>query len=138
MASTSLSTPLPTGLSEKNVILCLQNHDLFIKTVCLSLQSYKLESGDPNTEATYDIVDKTNFKLTLTNVEGGVNSVIVASAPIGTLTLSSKWRAVDGKLKEDIVIDGNKVAKMIGKATVERSHSEMQKRLIEESGKVQA
>ncbi|GME48650.1 hypothetical protein GTA08_BOTSDO01741 [Neofusicoccum parvum] len=120
------------------MIACLQNHELFIKAVCLSLQSYEIESGDPNTEATYNIVDKTTFKLTLTNVDGGVNSTFVASAPIGTLTLSSKWRAVDGKLKEDIEIDGNKIAKMIGKATVEKSHPEMQKRLIEEASKSKA
>lgn len=138
MAPSSLSTPLPAGLSEKHVIACLQNHELFIKAVCLSLQSHELESGDPKSEATYNIVDKTNFKLTLANVDGGVNSTIVASAPIGTLTLSSKWRAVDGKLKEDIQIDGNKIAKAIGKASVERSHPEMQKRLIEESAKERA
>lgn len=58
MATTSISTPLPAGVSEQQVITALHNHDLMIKTLCPALVSYELDSGDASTQATYNVTDK--------------------------------------------------------------------------------
>lgn len=58
MATTSISTPLPAGVSEQQVIIALHNHDLMIKTLCPALISYELDSGDSSTQATYNVTDK--------------------------------------------------------------------------------
>ncbi len=136
------------------VIAALHNHDLMIKTVCPALVSYSFESGDKSTSATYSVTDKkpigqvrpqhmqlsqrphtnlpqTTYKLTLTNVPDGVDSLVNAKPPVGILTIAGKWRVNDGKLTEDVVIDGNFMMKKVAKGNVEKTHPEQHAKLIE-------
>lgn len=136
------------------VIAALHNHELMIKTVCPALVSYAFESGDKNSAATYTVTDKkpigqvrptppasftalhtdqsqTTYKLTLTNVPDGVDSLVNAKPPVGILTIAGKWRVADGKLTEDVVIDGNFMMKKVAKGNVEKTHPEQHAKLIE-------
>ncbi|EKG13202.1 hypothetical protein MPH_09674 [Macrophomina phaseolina MS6] len=140
MATTSISTPLPANVSEQQVITALHNHDLMIKTLCPALVSYELDSGDSSTQATYNVTDKkpigqTTYKLTLTNVEGGVDSLVDAKPPVGSLKIAGKWRVAGGNLQEDVEIDGNMVTKKMAKGNVEKTHPEQQSKLLEEAAK---
>ncbi|KAF2870441.1 hypothetical protein BDV95DRAFT_607611 [Massariosphaeria phaeospora] len=139
MATTSISTPLPAGLTEPQVLAALHNHDLMIKTLCTSLISYEFESGDKNSKATYSITDKkpfgqTTYTLTLTNLPTGTDSLVNAKPPVGTLTIAGKWRVADGKLVEDVEIEGNFVTKKMAKGNVEKTHPEQHTRLLEKAG----
>ncbi|KAF2638780.1 hypothetical protein P280DRAFT_403801 [Massarina eburnea CBS 473.64] len=136
MATTSVSTPLPAGLDKATVISALHNHDLMIKTLCPALVSYEFDSGDKNSEATYIVTDKkpigqTTYKLTLTNIPDGVNSLVNAKPPVGTLTISGKWRVTDDKLVEDVEIDGNFMMKKMAKGNVEKTHPEQHVKLLD-------
>ncbi|KAF2996218.1 hypothetical protein E8E13_002455 [Curvularia kusanoi] len=125
------ATPVAT------VIAALHNHELMIKTLCPALVSYAFESGDASTSATYSVTDKkpigqqTTYKLTLTNVPDGVDSMVNAKPPVGTLTIAGKWRVTGGKLTEDVVIDGNFMMKKVAKGNVEKTHPEQHAKLLE-------
>lgn len=58
MSTTNVSTPLPAGLDQATVIAALHNHDLMIKTLCPALISYEFDSGDKDSQATYNVTDK--------------------------------------------------------------------------------
>lgn len=78
------------------------------------------------------IVDgQTTYKLTLTNVEDGVDSFVNAKPPVGTLTIAGKWRIKDGNLVEDVEIDGNFMMKKMAKGNVEKTHPEQHTKLLE-------
>ncbi|KZM24909.1 uncharacterized protein EKO05_0002682 [Ascochyta rabiei] len=118
------------------VIAALHNHELMIKTLCPALVSYAFESGDKATSAVYTVTDKkpigqTTFKLTLTNTPGGVDSLVNAKPPVGILTIAATWRVADGKLTEDVVIDGNFMMKKVAKGNVEKTHPEQHTKLLE-------
>jgi hypothetical protein len=156
MPTSQISTPL-NGVDAAIVIAALHNHDLMIKTLCPALVSYAFESGDKATSATYTVTDKkpigqvrqpisphlsysldnhtntpqTTYKLTLTNVPEGVDSLVNAKPPVGVLTISGKWRVADGKLSEEIEIDANFMMKKVAKSNVEKTHPEQHMKLLE-------
>ncbi|KAI1199897.1 hypothetical protein F5X97DRAFT_321912 [Nemania serpens] len=126
---TAITTPLPADTTEQAVIATLHNHDTYIKTTCPHLLSQTHISGTPGPEqpCVYSITDKrpigqTTFKMTLKNVAQGIETVIEAKAPMGSMTITSKWRAVDGKLHEAVEIKSNLVMKKLIKANVEKTH----------------
>ena len=140
MPTTSVKTPIPSGLSTEQVIATLHNHDLMIKALCPALISHQLDSGDPAGEAVYSVTDKkpigqTTYKLTLTNVEGGVDSMVNAKPPVGTLTIAGKWRVDGGMLTEDVEIDGNFMMKKMAKGNVDSTHPKQHELLLEEAQK---
>ncbi|RYN82894.1 hypothetical protein AA0120_g9500 [Alternaria tenuissima] len=135
MPTSQISTPL-NGVDAAIVISALHNHDLMIKTLCPALVSYAFESGDKVTSATYTVTDKkpigqTTYKLTLTNVPEGVDSLVNAKPPVGVLTISGKWRVAGGKLSEEIDIDANFMMKKVAKSNVEKTHPEQHMKLLE-------
>ncbi|KAJ4314097.1 hypothetical protein N0V94_006611 [Neodidymelliopsis sp. IMI 364377] len=135
MSTSHISTPL-NGVDAAVVIAALHNHELMIKTLCPALVSYAFESGDKATSATYTVTDKkpigqTTYKLTLTNVATGVDSLVNAKPPVGTLTIAGKWRVDGGKLTEDVEIDGNFMMKKMAKGNVEKTHPEQHTKLLE-------
>ncbi|KAF2261196.1 hypothetical protein CC78DRAFT_360830 [Lojkania enalia] len=139
MSSTTLSTLLPHGLSSENVLAALHNHDLMIRTLCPSLISYAFESGNPSTQATYIVTDKkpigqqTTYKLTLTNVASGVNSLVNAKPPVGILTIAGRWRVDNGHLVEDVEIDGNFMMQKMAKGNVEKTHPVQHSLLLQQA-----
>ncbi|KAL1798201.1 hypothetical protein ACET3X_002238 [Alternaria dauci] len=135
MPTSQISTPL-NGVDAAIVIAALHNHDLMIKTLCPALVSYDFISGDKATSATYTVTDKkpigqTTYKLTLTNVPEGVDSLVNAKPPVGVLTISGKWRVADGKLSEEVEIDANFMMKKVAKTNVEKTHPEQHMKLLE-------
>ncbi|KAG9194350.1 hypothetical protein G6011_04385 [Alternaria panax] len=135
MPTSQISTPI-NGVDAAVVIAALHNHELMIKTLCPALVSYAFESGDKATSATYTVTDKkpigqTTYKLTLTNVPEGVDSLVNAKPPVGILTISGKWRVADGKLSEEIDIDANFMMKKVAKSNVEKTHPEQHMKLLE-------
>ncbi|KAH7066153.1 hypothetical protein BKA63DRAFT_523854 [Paraphoma chrysanthemicola] len=135
MPTSQISTPL-SGVDAGIVIAALHNHDLMIKTLCPALISYHFESGDKRTQATYSITDRkpigqTTYKLTLTNVPQGVDSLVIAKPPVGVLTISGKWRVADGHLSEEVEIDANFMMKKVAKTNVEKTHPEQHVKLLE-------
>jgi hypothetical protein len=156
MSTSHISTPL-NGVDAAVVIAALHNHELMIKTLCPALVSYAFDSGDKATSATYTVTDKkpigqvrlpfhhfptsslnshtnlakTTYKLTLTNVPTGVDSLVNAKPPVGTLTIAGKWRVDGGKLTEDVEIDGNFMMKKMAKGNVEKTHPEQHTKLLE-------
>ncbi|KAI9708577.1 MAG: hypothetical protein M1820_003795 [Bogoriella megaspora] len=138
MATTSVQTPLPPTLTPDAAISALHNHPLMIRALCPSLITHSLESGDPSTSATYNVTDKkpigqTTYKLTLTNVEDGVNSLVNAKPPVGTLTIKGEWRVKDGMLKEDVEIEGNLVMRKMAKSNVDGTHPKQHELLLQEA-----
>lgn len=125
--TTSVSTSVPAGLSNETVLSALHNHEMMIKILCPQLISYELESGTKDKEATYKVTDKkpigqTTFKLTLTNTAAGVNTAVDAKPPVGTLLIKGTWVVKDGKLQEDVEIEGNMLTKKMAKGNVESTH----------------
>ncbi|KAF2006297.1 hypothetical protein P154DRAFT_615616 [Amniculicola lignicola CBS 123094] len=136
MPTTTIYTPLPAGLNAATVIKALHNHELMIRTLCTSLISHEFVSGNPSTEATYSITDKkpigqTTYKLTLTNVADGVDSLVNAKPPVGILTIAGKWRVVGNTLTEDVEIDGNFMMKKMAKGNVEKTHPQQHSMLLQ-------
>lgn len=138
MSTISVSTPLPVGLPTVNVLAALHNHDLMLRTLCPALISYQFESGDRRTQATYNVTDRkpggqTTYRLTLTNVADGVNSLVNARPPMGILTIAGKWRVRAGILTEDVEIDGNFMMKKMARGNVEKTHPAQHTRLINQA-----
>jgi len=143
--TTSVTTPITEGTSPAQVIAALHNHELYIKTTCPSLVSYNLISGTPSSDSSepcvYEVTDKkpigqTTYKLTLTNRPDGIDTLVNAKPPVGTLVIKGKWRVQDGVLREDVEIDANMLMKKMARTNVEKSHPEQHKVLISEAGKV--
>jgi hypothetical protein len=139
---TSVSTPLPTNCTPEAAIAVIHNHELYIKATCPSLISHSRLSGSPNIgePCVYDVTDKkpigqTKFKLILTNVADGIDTLVNANLPVGELTISGKWRVADGVLREDVVIKANMLVRMMAKGNVEKSHPEQHAALLVEAAK---
>ena len=79
---------------------------------------------------------QTTYRLTLTNTPDGVDSLVNAKPPVGILTISGKWRVIDGKLVEDVEIDGNFMMKKMAKGNVEKTHPGQHSMLLENATKV--
>jgi hypothetical protein len=76
---------------------------------------------------------QTTYKLTLTNVPTGVDTLVNAKPPVGTLTITGQWRVVGDKLVEEVQIDGNFMMKKMAKGNVEKTHPEQHSRLLEQA-----
>ena len=122
MPTTTVSTPVTDGLTKEALLAALHNNEMMIQTLCPALISHSLESGSEelNEPAVYNVTDKkpigqTTFKLTLTNVPDGVDTLVNAKPPVGTLTIAGKWRIIDedGKmvLREEVDIGANMITK---------------------------
>lgn len=146
MPTTTVSTPVTDGLTKEAVLAALHNHELMVNTLCPALISHELDSGSEelNTPAVYTVTDKkpigqTTYKLTLTNVPDGVDTLVNAKPPVGTLIISGKWRVVEeeGKmmLKEEVDIDANMIMKKMAKGNVEGSHPKQHVALLEQAQK---
>jgi hypothetical protein len=86
----------------------------------------------------YEVTDKkpigvATYPLTLTNVPDGIDTHVEAKLPTGTAIIKQKWRVADGKLTEEVEIDGNIISRNIIKKNVEKTHPEHQKVLIDGS-----
>jgi len=120
--TTTISTPLPAGCTPEAAIAALHNHELFIKATCPALISHKLISGTPNIDepCVYEVTDKkpigqTTYKLTLTNRVDGIDNLVNAKPPVGTLTINGTTRIVDGVMKEEVDIAANMLLKKMVK-----------------------
>jgi hypothetical protein len=139
---TTIVTPLPADVSDQSVIDTLQDHALYIRTTCPQLISQKHVSGTPGLgqPCEYEITDKrpigrTTFKMTLTNVAGGVDAVVEGRTPTGSMVARSQWRARAGKLEEVVEIDSNMITTKFIKGNVEKGHPEFHDKFIVESAK---
>lgn len=135
MPTVTVSTPIPAGVSEDKVIAVLHNHDAIIKAICPQLISYQLESGDPHGTAVYQVTDKkpigqTTWKLTITNHSDGVDTLVNAKPPVGTLVISCKWRVANGQLKEDADIDANMLLKKMVRGSFEKDRPGQHSKLL--------
>jgi hypothetical protein len=138
----TVSTPLPAGCTPEAAIAALHNHELYITSTIPNLVSKKLISGTPNIgeACIYEITDKkplgqTTYKLTLTNQPDGIDTLVNAKPPVGTMTITGTWRVADGALKEDVVIEANMLMKKMAKGNVEKSHPEQHLVLLNEAVK---
>ncbi len=82
-----------------------------------------------------DSNNQTTYKLTLTNVHDGVNSLVNAKPPVGILTIAGKWRVKNGQLVEEVEIDGNFMMKKMAKGNVEKTHPQQHTLLLEQATK---
>jgi hypothetical protein len=138
----TVSTPLPANCTPAAAIAALHNHENYITVTCPSLVSKKHISGSPNIgeACVYEITDKkplgqTTYKLTLTNQPDGIDTLVNAKPPVGTMTITGTWRVVDGSLKEEVVIEANILMKKMAKGNVEKSHPEQHLVLLNEAAK---
>lgn len=134
----SLTSPLPEGVSPEAVIKTLHDHDTYIKIACPQLISYEFESGSKEIgqQAVYKVTDKkplgqTTYTLTITNLADGVDTLVNAKPPVGTLTISGKFRVAAGQLVEETDIEGNVIMKKMVKGNVEKTHPEQHEKLLE-------
>ncbi|KAF4778020.1 hypothetical protein HER10_EVM0011835 [Colletotrichum scovillei] len=146
MPSTVVSTPVPAGVDRNAVLSAIHNHDLMVKTLCPALISYNLESGSVGVgqSATYSVTDKkpigqTTYQLTITNLEDGVDTLVNAKPPVGTLVINGKWRIVNEAagliLREEVDIEANMLMKKMAKGNVEKTHPEQHAALLVQAGK---
>ncbi|EXF84629.1 hypothetical protein COL5a_002168 [Colletotrichum fioriniae] len=146
MPSTVVSTPVPAGVDRNAVLSAIHNHDLMVKTLCPALISYNLESGSVGVgqSATYSVTDKkpigqTTYQLTITNLEDGVDTLVNAKPPVGTLVITGKWRIVNEAagliLREEVDIEANMLMKKMAKGNVEKTHPEQHAALLVQAGK---
>jgi hypothetical protein len=129
--TTTISTPLPADVEATSLIKLLHNHETYIKTTCPQMISHELESGNALTSepCVYRVTDKkplgqTTYTLTLTNTPDGIETLVNAKPPVGTLKISGKWKVAEGKLTEDVDIDANMVLRKMVKSNLEKSHAE--------------
>ncbi|KAK1728293.1 hypothetical protein CaCOL14_010220 [Colletotrichum acutatum] len=146
MPSTVVSTPVPAGVDRNAVLSAIHNHDLMVKTLCPALISYNLESGSVGVgqSATYSVTDKkpigqTTYQLTITNLEDGVDTLVNAKPPVGTLVITGKWRIINEAagliLREEVDIEANMLMKKMAKGNVEKTHPEQHAALLVQAGK---
>ncbi|KAI3550653.1 hypothetical protein CPAR01_05969 [Colletotrichum paranaense] len=146
MPSTVVSTPVPAGVDRNAVLSAIHNHDLMVKTLCPALISYNLESGSVGVgqSATYSVTDKkpigqTTYQLTITNLEDGVDTLVNAKPPVGTLVINGRWRIVNEAagliLREEVDIEANMLMKKMAKGNVEKTHPEQHAALLVQAGK---
>jgi hypothetical protein len=93
--------------------------------------SHELESGNASASepCVYRVTDKkpigqTTYTLTLTNTPDGIDTLVNAKPPVGTLTIAGKWRITEGQLVETVDIEANMIMKEMVKGNLEKSHAE--------------
>jgi hypothetical protein len=136
--TTTITTPLPADLAPEKVISVFHDHDTYIRATCPQLVEYKLESGDAsskNEPVVYSVTDKkpmgqTTYKLTITNLDDGVDTLVNAKPPVGALTITGEWRVVEGQIVEKVLLEGNFMVKKMVKSNVDSTHGAQHKELI--------
>ncbi|KAL0938365.1 uncharacterized protein CTRU02_204975 [Colletotrichum truncatum] len=146
MTTTVVSTPVPAGVDKARVLATIHNHELMVKTLCPDLISHKLESGSEaiGQTAVYSVTDKkpigqTTYQLSITNLEDGVDTLVNAKPPVGTLVIKGNWRVVEEAtglvLREQVDIDANVLMKKMAKSNVEKTHPGQHEVLLVQAGK---
>jgi hypothetical protein len=121
MATACIKTPIPSHVTGASLIQILHDHQPIIDALAPGNTASKLMSGDPaamGTPCVYSITAPTpigtsTYPLTITNLLGGVDTLVQPKPPVGKLEIRAKWRVVNGELKEDVEIDGNFVTKRL-------------------------
>ena len=118
MATTNVTTPLPPSLSPDALIQVLHNHQAMISALAPGFTDSQLVSGDPSafSPCVYNVtaptpMGKSTYPLTITNVSDGADTLVQPKPPVGKLEIKARWRVVDGKLREDVEIEGNFMTK---------------------------
>jgi hypothetical protein len=134
----TIKTTLPENVSAPALIKILHDHDTYIRTTCPQLVSYELESGDVTISepVVYRVTDKkpfgqTTFTLTLTNTSDGLETLVNAKPPVGTLVIKGLWKVAEGTLTETVDIEANFVMKKMVKGNVEKQHAEHHLQLMD-------
>jgi hypothetical protein len=138
--TTTITTPLPADLSPASLIKLLHNHETYLRTTCPQMISHELidtassASSDSGSDSeldtsTYRVTDKkplgqTTYTLTLTNTEDGIDTLVNAKPPVGSLKIAGKWRVAEGKLVEEVEIDANMVLRKMVKGNLEKAHAD--------------
>jgi hypothetical protein len=146
MTSTStISTPLPDGLSPEALIAALHNHPLYLKVTNPDLGSFKMSSGpSPPTIGVpwvYAVASKTpqgehTVDQELINHPEGVDTRVTIKLPVGgTMTIRAKWRVNGGVLKEGKELEAGYLMRKMAKAPIEKIALEQHKMFFEEAGK---
>ena len=128
MATACIKTPIPSQVTAASLIQILHDHQPIIDALAPGNTASKLMSGDPaamGTPCVYNITAPTpigtsTYPLTITNLLGGVDTLVQPKPPVGKLEIRAKWRVANGELKEDVEIDGNFVTKRFVLLTVPR------------------
>jgi hypothetical protein len=143
--ATTVTTLIPDGVDWKALVETLHNHDLMVRTLCPQLISYEHEDGiiGIDSPVTYSVTDQkplgeATYQLILNNVEYGVDSLVVAKIPLGTLVISSNWRVGEDDdeqlvLSEVVEIEANMVMKKIVQANVDKTHPSVHIALMSEA-----
>lgn len=138
-STTTVSSPLPEGLKPESLIAALHNHELYFKLVDPDLVSSKLVSGDPTKlgeKCSYEHVSaKHTSDYDITNEEDGITTSCSIKSPVGNMIVRLKWKVAEGKITEDIELEGNFVMRKMSKGPTEKNGLETQKRLFEELAK---
>lgn len=121
MATACIKTPIPSHVTQASLIQVLHDHKPIIDALAPGNTASTLLSGDPDamgTPCVYNITAPTpigtsTYPLTITNLLGGVDTLVQPKPPVGKLEIRAKWRVVNGELKEDVEIDGNFVTKRL-------------------------
>lgn len=118
MATTNVTTPLANGVTPERLIEVLHDHKAMIDALAPGNTDAQLVSGDPvgTGPVVYNVtaptpMGKSTYPLTITNVADGADTLVQPKPPVGKLEIRAKWRVMDGKLKEDVEIDGNFMTK---------------------------
>ena len=134
---TTITTPIPSGTSDSAILSTLHNHEAMINVMPAIEEQHKV-SGDASSSATYSITDRKplpvgrqTWDYTITNQPDGVDTIVNASPPLGKLIITTKWRLVDGALKNDVVVQGNRVMTGGVKDSVNKNHKEWQEKLLQ-------
>lgn len=119
MAATSVKTSIPPNVTEASLIQTLHDHRSIINALAPEHTAAELVSGDPavlGKPTVYSVtaptpVGTSTYPLTITNVPGGVDTLVQPKPPVGKLEIKAKWRVAKGMLTEDVEIEGNFMTK---------------------------
>jgi len=121
MATTSIKTSIPSYITEASLIQTLHDHQPIIDALAPGNTASKLTSGDPTalgSPSVYSVTAPTplgtsTYPLTITNLLGGVDTLVQPKVPVGKLEIRAKWRVANSQLVENVEIDGNFVTKRL-------------------------
>jgi hypothetical protein len=120
MATASVHTTIPSSVNEAALIQILHTHQNIIDALAPGNTSASVVSGDAtqlgsptlyNVTAPTPVGTTQTYPLTITNLADGIDTFVQPKPPVGKLEIKSKWRVANGKLTEDVDIDGNFMTK---------------------------
>lgn len=119
MSTTSVTTPLPSNVTEPALIKVLHSLPNIIDALAPGNTSAQYISGNSSMNGSpcvYHVtaptpVGTSTYPLTITNLADGVDTLVQPKPPVGKLEIKAKWRVEKGKLVEDVIIDGNFMTK---------------------------